>query len=44
MASATKRTQLKRKRKTAAQGGKRKAALRNKGTTKPSAKLFGDEK
>lgn len=44
MASATKRTQLKRKKKNAAQGAKRKAALRNKGTTPSRKKLFGDEK
>lgn len=44
MASATKRTSLRRKRKTAARGAKRKAALRNKGTTPSRAQLFGDEK
>lgn len=42
MASKTKKTEYIRKRKVATSGTKRKAALKNKGTTKSSKKLFGD--
>lgn len=44
MASKTKKTEYIRERKRSTSGKKRKAALRNKGTTKPAKKLFGDEK
>lgn len=43
MASAAKQTATIRKRKTAKTGNKRKAQLRNKGTTPTPGKLFGDE-
>ena len=43
MASATKKTELKRKRATAKQGKVRKAKNRNQGTTRSAAELFGDE-
>lgn len=43
MASKTKITEFRRKRKQSKSGKKRKAANRNKGTTKSAAKLFGDE-
>ncbi len=43
MASKTKITEFRRKRKQSNAGKKRKAANRNKGTTKSAAKLFGDE-
>ena len=42
MASPTKQTESIRKRKKTAQGRKRKAAIRNNGTTKSAAELFGD--
>ena len=42
MASATKRTSLKRKRAKANSGKKRKASLRTKGSTKSKKTLFGD--
>jgi hypothetical protein len=42
MASKTKKTEFRRRRKKAAQGRKRKAANRNKGTTKSKKELFGD--
>ena len=42
MASKTKRTEIKRRRKRVTSGKKRKAALRNKGTTKSRKALFGD--
>lgn len=42
MASKTKRTKTIRQRKTVTRGKKRKAALRNKGTTKSRKELFGD--
>ena len=42
MASKTSRTETRRKHKKAAQGTKRKAALRTKGSTKSAKKLFGD--
>lgn len=42
MASKTKRTETIRKHKKAASGTKRKAALRNKGTTKSPKVLFKD--
>lgn len=44
MASATKITTFRRKRKTSNMGKKRKAQLRNKGTTKSYEALFGSEK
>jgi hypothetical protein len=44
MASKTFATELKRKRRDARGGKKRKAALRANGTTKKPAALFGDEK
>lgn len=44
MASPTKITKFRRKRKKARAGKKRKAANRNKGTTKSKAALFGDKK
>lgn len=43
MASATKKTELKRKRSVAKQGKTRKAKNRNQGTTRSAAELFGDE-
>lgn len=43
MASKTKRTESIRKNKVKKAGSKRKAALRNKGTTKTPAALFGDK-
>lgn len=43
MASKTKRTELKRTRRDARMGKKRKAANRNKGTTKSAKELFGDK-
>jgi hypothetical protein len=43
MASATHRTKKIRKKKKSTKGLKRKAKNRNQGTTKSSAKLFGDE-
>ncbi len=43
MASKTKRTETIRTRKQAARGGKRKASLRTKGTTKSAKDLFGDK-
>lgn len=42
MASKTKKTKFRRKRKKAAMGKKRKAVNRNKGTTKSKKELFGD--
>lgn len=42
MASKTKRTETIRKHKKARAGAKRKAALRNKGTTKSAKTLFGN--
>lgn len=42
MASATKRTETIRMRKTAKMGHKRKAKLATNGTTKKRAELFGD--
>jgi hypothetical protein len=43
MASKTKHTEHVRKRKVARAGTKRKAALRNGGTTKSQKELFGDK-
>ena len=43
MASTRKQTSLIRKRKAAKAGNKRKAKLRNQGTTTTAAQLFGDE-
>ena len=43
MASKTKRTEIRRAHKKAAQGTKRKAALRTKGSTKSQKALFGDK-
>ena len=43
MASKTIRTETRRKHKKAAQGTKRKAALRTKGSTKSAKVLFGDK-
>lgn len=43
MASKTKRTETTRARKRTTRGKKRKAALRNKGTSKPASVLFGDK-
>jgi hypothetical protein len=43
MASATKKTELKRKRTAAKMGKTRKAENRNQGTTKSAKELFGDE-
>lgn len=43
MASKTKRTEYIRERKRTTSGRKRKATLRNKGTTKPRKELFGDK-
>lgn len=42
MASKTKKTEFRRRRKKAAQGKVRKAVNRNKGTTKSKKELFGD--
>ena len=42
MASPAKQTSMIRKRKQASAGKKRKAGLRNQGTTKSAAELFGD--
>ena len=42
MASATKQTELKRKRRDSKMGQTRKAKNRNEGTTKSAADLFGD--
>jgi len=42
MASKTKRTETIRERKKSTSGAKRKAALRNKGTTKSAKTLFKD--
>ena len=44
MASKTKRTEKRREAKVVARGGKRKAKLRTKGSTKSAAVLFGDKK
>ncbi len=43
MASKTKRTEYIRERKKATSGKKRKAGLRNGGTTKKRKELFGDK-
>lgn len=43
MASAAKQTQTIRKQKRAKKGNKRKAQLRNNGTTRTPAELFGDK-
>lgn len=43
MASKTKRTEYIRERKKSTSGKKRKAALRNAGTTKKRKDLFGDK-
>ena len=43
MASAAKRTGIIRKRKRTKAGNKRKAKIRNTGTTQTAAQLFGDE-
>ena len=43
MASPAKKQKLIRKRKTAAQGKKRKAKQRSEGSTKSPAELFGDK-
>ena len=43
MASAAKRTGIIRKRKKTKAGNKRKAKIRNSGTTQTAAQLFGDE-
>lgn len=42
MASKTKKTEFRRRRKKAAQGKVRKAENRNGGTTKSQSELFGD--
>lgn len=42
MASKTKKTEFRRRRKKASSGRKRKAANRNKGTTRSRKELFGD--
>ena len=42
MASASKQTELQRKRRDAKMGQTRKAKNRNQGTTKSAAELFGD--
>ena len=42
MASKTKATELKRKRRDQAGGKKRKASARTKGTTRSKSELFGD--
>ena len=44
MASASKQTQVIRKQKLAKKGNKRKAKLRNQGSTPSAAQLFADEK
>ncbi|MES3039318.1 MAG: hypothetical protein V4736_15525 [Bdellovibrionota bacterium] len=43
MASKTQRTETIRKKKLVRKGVKRKAALRNKGSTKKTKELFGDK-
>lgn len=43
MASSRKQTKLIRKRKSNKSGNKRKATVRNQGTTVTEAELFGDE-
>lgn len=43
MASATKRTRIKRDQKKSKSGKTRKAQNRNQGTTRTAAELFGDE-
>lgn len=43
MASATKITKFRRKRKKSNMGRKRKAALRTKGSTRSKKELFGDK-
>lgn len=43
MASKTKKLEIIRERKKTKQGAKRKAANRNKGSTKTAAQLFGDK-
>ena len=43
MASAAKQTGIIRKRKQSKAGNKRKAKVRNNGTTQTAAQLFGDE-
>jgi hypothetical protein len=43
MASKTKKLEFIRSRKKTKKGQERKAALRNKGTTKSQAELFGDK-
>jgi hypothetical protein len=43
MASTRKQTKLRRKRKAAKAGNKRKAKARNQGTTPTASELFGDE-
>ncbi len=42
MASKTKKTEFRRRRKLSKQGTKRKAANRSNGTTKTATELFGD--
>jgi hypothetical protein len=42
MASKTKKTELKRANRNTKRGNKRKAKLRNYGTTRTKAELFGD--
>lgn len=42
MASATRRTELRRKTKNSGRGKKRKASIRTKGSTKSKKVLFGD--
>lgn len=44
MASKTKATEMKRTRRNARMGAKRKAKNRNQGTTKSASVLFGDKK
>lgn len=43
MASKTKATELKRMKRNSGMGKKRKAKLRNKGTTQSAKSLFGDK-
>ncbi len=43
MASKTKATEFKRKRRDKGMGKKRKSALRTKGTTRTAKELFGDK-
>jgi len=43
MASKTKKTEFRRRRKKGAQGKKRKALNRNSGTTRSKKELFGDK-